>query len=154
MLKNTRSGFPAIKPLSLDPSKVPEHDPSQNPVIPICTKPITKEEYLQFVDQLRTEPEFANFPLASWAYEEFPEFAQTPEQIAAINAEWTAETMRANEAKDLEAEKKALEKRIERLKKMAKKNKAIKMAKKRLEEILARQEEMRLGDEDIQINTA
>ena len=95
--KNMRSGFVRIPPLTTDHTKIPVHDPSANPIIPISHKPITKEEYLEFIESLRSEPEFGRLPFASWAYEEFPEFAETPEQIAAINEEWTRETMIANE---------------------------------------------------------
>lgn len=149
----TRSGFPKIKPLLVDPDTVPVHDTSES-TIPISTEPITKEEYLAFVETLRGEPEFDRLPFASWAYETFPEFSQTPEQVAAINEEWTRETLRAKEKDDLEAEKAALEKRIQRLKKMARKNKAIQIAKQRIVDILARQEEMRLEEEDVETNIA
>lgn len=152
-LQNTRSGFVKPLPLRDDPAQVPEHTKPQE-VIPISTKPITKEEYLEYINQLRSEQEFDRLPFASWAYEEFPEFAETPEQIAAINAKWTEETLKAKEKNDLEAEKKALEEKVKRLKKLARKNKAIKMAKKRIEEIVAKQMEMEMEEEDVKINVA
>jgi hypothetical protein len=150
----SRSGFVKIPPLIENPDSIPLH--TQSTPIPICTKPITKQEYLEYITQLRGEQEFDRLPFASWAYEEFPEFAETPEQIAAINAQWTEETLRAKEKNDLEAEKKALETKISRLKQMARKNRAIKTARRRLEDIAIRQEEMRLQDssENIKINTA
>lgn len=146
---NNPRGTRPIPSYALNPETVPEHTPDENP-IPICTKPITKEEYLAFMEQLRTEQEFERLPMAAWAYEEFPEFAETPEQLAAINARWTEETMKAKEKGDLEAEQKALEERIKRLKKMAKKNKAIRKAKARILEIEARRAELE-DDEDPEI---
>lgn len=137
---------------ALNPDKVEEHKPTEEP-IPIDTRPITKEEYLAFMDKLRAEQEFERLPMAAWAYEEFPEFAERPEQVAAINAKWTEETLKAHELGDLEAEQKALEERIQRLKKMAKKNKAIRKAKQRILEIEARRAELEDDeDQDIVIN--
>ena len=149
MAQNLRISVPS------DTNKIPLHKESENP-IPICTKPITNQEYLEFIDSIRNEPEFDRLPLAPCAYEHFPEFAETKEQVAGINAEWTDAVIKANKIGDLEAEKNALERRVKRLKKMAKKNKAIKTAKKRILDILAEQEELKLKDTDEEIlsNTA
>jgi len=134
-----------------DISKIPVHVDPSNEAIPICNKPITKEEYLDYVNMIRGDKDFDRLPFATWAYEEFPEFAEQPEQIIGINAEFTRDLLEAKEREDLEAEKLALEKKVQRLKKMAKKNKAIREAKKRLEEIIARQAELEMNDDDFDI---
>jgi len=143
-LSNVRTPFGDI-------SKIPVHTDPSNEAIPICNKPITKEEYLDYVNMIRGDKDFDRLPFATWAYEEFPEFAERPEQIVGINAEFTRDLLEAKEREDLEAEKLALEKKVQRLKKMAKKNKAIREAKKRLEEIIARQAELEMNDDDFDI---
>lgn len=123
--------------MTTDPSKIPLHEEPKEK-IPICTKPITKEEYLSAMELFRSDQHFMNLPMSPWVYEEFPEFAESKEQIAAINQEWTEATLKAREVGNLDDEKKALEKRISKLKKMAKSNKAIRTAKKRILEIETR----------------
>lgn len=151
--RNTVSMY-AQAPLECDPSKIELHKEPEHP-IPICRKPITKEEYLAFMETIRGEEMFDRLPMASWAYEEFPEFAMKPEQLTGINADFTEKLTKAKEIGDLDAEKEALEEKVRRLKRMARKNKAIKIAKQRILEIEARRAELEdTEDHDIVINDA
>lgn len=133
----------------MDIDKIPVHKPpSENEVIPFSTKPISKEEYFEFIEKIRNDPYFDRLPQPAWVYEELPEYAETSKQTVGVNVEFTEKILRASEKKDLEAEKKATEEKIARLKKLAKKNKAIRKAKQRLTDIAARLEELKIDDDD------
>lgn len=136
--------------LTGDVDKIPVHK-DEPPKIPICTKPITEDEILSVAEEMRDDPDFMRMPMPPCAYEHFPEFAETKEQLVGINATFAEKIQKAQELKDLDAEKKALKERIQRLKKMAKKNKAIRTARRRIMDIETRKAELE-DTADVEIN--
>lgn len=118
------------------------------------TRPITKEEYLNIIDRYRVDSNFMRLPLASWAYEELPEFAETREQLAYIQAEYAERVQKAMEIDDIKEQEEALKDKIAKMKKLAKKNKALRRAKAKLLELEKKRAELEeeASDEEIDIS--
>jgi hypothetical protein len=116
-------------------------------------RPITKEEYLERIQEFRYDSNFTRVPLATWCLEEFPEFAETRHQLSVLQAEYAEKVEKARLIGDMKLEEEALKEKIAKMKKLAKKNKALRKAKARLEELERKRAELEeeMSDEEIDL---
>lgn len=143
----------AINWRSIEPEPIPDPDEKPfAPPVPKNTTPITKEEYLNLIDKYRYDSNFMRLPLATWAYEELPEFAETREQLLAIQSEFAERVEKALAINDIDEQERALKDKISKMKKLAKKNKALRRAKAKLAELEKKRAELEAeaSDEEVE----
>jgi len=132
----------------------PVFDPETYVPPKLDTRPITKEEYMRRLEDFRYDSNFSRIPLAGFVLEEYPEFAETRQQLALIQAQYAEKVDKARMIGDLKMEEDALKEKITGMKKLAKKNKALRKAKARLQELEKRRAELEeeMSDEEIDLS--
>lgn len=87
-------------------SSTPAHEENKEP-LPVDTRPISREEFLELMKKFRADKEFSFLPMPSFAYKEFDEFKGTEYERIDENVEYskkqleeTDQEKRANNARD------------------------------------------------------
>lgn len=114
-MKSINSIIKTITPTS---SAIPSADKVAKDPIPIDTRPITKEEFLQIMSRFRQDQEFTRLPMPTFAYEHFEEFKDTELAREEDNYQYTAKQLKET---DDEKRKRNLQERMK--KRLEEKNK-------------------------------
>ena len=143
--------------MALNWDSIPEQpniEPEEWKPVVFDRRPITKEEYMERIQEFRYDSNFTRVPLATWCLEEFPEFAETRHQLAVLQSEYAEKVEKARLIGDMKMEEDALKDKIAKMKKLAKKNKALRKAKARLEELERKRAELEeeMSDEDLDLS--
>lgn len=68
-----------------------------NKPVPIDTRPISKDEFLQMIQQFRGDPAFSALPLPAFCYEQMPEFKNTEKERLNENFEYQKKQINAKD---------------------------------------------------------
>jgi hypothetical protein len=95
--------------LTTDWDNIPaQPQPEDMPPPKFDTRPISKEEVIRRMEEFRYDSNFMRLPVPGFIFEEYPEYAESRQQLALIQSQFAEKVDKARLLGDIKMEEEAL----------------------------------------------